>query len=128
MSYLSTTLGPEESLLRIQAGLTDAVAALPVELRPTDATLPLPSNARISFEALTLGMAGLDRETDIVEISPHLAKLFGLDPQDQLRFKVGNDAISLAIPMLQDRDNTCGITLVAGVFALTPHICTQLIE
>ena len=107
-------MGLEESLSRIKAGLANALSALPSELRPGASSLPLASNATISFEALTLGMAGLDRNTDIEAISPHLAKLFDLDPLDQLRFKVGNDAISLAVPMLQDRGNTCGIAVVAG--------------
>lgn len=58
-------------------------------------------------------MAGLDRDSDIRAITPHLADMFSLDPSDKSKFIVGNDATLLSLPMLDD-ENAGGITVVAG--------------
>ena len=63
--------------------------------------------------ALVLGMAGLDRDSDVRAITPHLADMFSLDPSDKSKFIVGNDATLLSLPMLDDQ-HAGGIAVVAG--------------
>ena len=58
-------------------------------------------------------MAGLDRDSDIRAITPHLADMFSLDPSEKSRLIVGNDATLLSLPMLDDQ-HAGGIAVVAG--------------
>lgn len=66
------------------------------------------------FAGLTVGMAGVDRPTDVQRLRPALADMFGLDVEDDRALIVGNDAILLSLPLLQSRYQT-GIALVAGM-------------
>lgn len=59
-------------------------------------------------------MAGLDRTSDVEALSPHLAELFQLDPADNLKFIVGNDATLLSVPMIADRNGMGGVAVVSG--------------
>lgn len=74
------------------------------------------------FAALTVGMAGLDRDSDVNALSTPLAELFQLDPEDHLKFIVGNDATLLSVPMIADHNGLGGVAVVSGV-PLPCYIC-----
>lgn len=59
-------------------------------------------------------MAGLDRASDVRALSPPLAELFQLDPEDRLKFIVGNDATLLSVPMIADHNGLGGVAVVSG--------------
>jgi hypothetical protein len=108
----STSLGLQKILERLKGAVEIAISQLPDELRPTCACkLPLKTPL---FAALTVGMAGLDRTSDVEALTPPLAELFQLDPSDQLRFMIGNDATLLSIPLIADHNCQGGIAVVSG--------------
>ena len=107
------TLGLPETLRRIKHTVEMALSELPenIHVQQKDRSLPLELPI---FSALSLGMAGLDRKSDIQAITPGLAKLFSLDPQDELRCSIGNDASLLSVSMLADKSLKSGIAVIAG--------------
>lgn len=108
----STTLGLKKTLERLKGAVEAAISELPEELHPQGScTLPLKTPL---FAALTVGMAGLDRTSDVEALAPPLAELFQLDASDNLRFIVGNDATLLSVPMIADHNGSGGIAVVSG--------------
>lgn len=85
---------------------------MPDEYRP-EGSWQLPLDTPL-FAALTVGMAGLDRESDVQALAPPLAELFQLNPEDHLKFIVGNDATLLSVPMIADHNGMGGVAVVSG--------------
>lgn len=115
----STTLGLERTLARIAETTEAALAKLP-SAQGSKPTLTLDqAREKKAFVGLTMGMAGVDRPTDVQRLAPALGELFGLTYTDGTRFIVGNDAMLLSLPMLED-DNSFGLALIAGMRSPSP--------
>lgn len=121
----STTLGLDRTLERLKSAVEAAISELPEDIRPQGScSLPLETPL---FAALSVGMAGLDRESDVLALAPPLAELFQLDPEDGLRFIVGNDAGTLlSVPMIADHNGLGGVAVVSGKhFYCTALFCER---
>lgn len=75
-------------------------------------------------------MAGLDRPNHVAIVREPFARLFSLDVGAGDDLILGNDAMLLAIPMLEDEDTTSGIAVVAGALPLHAfvHLCKLYIS